>query len=348
MDNNVIKNFYEYMENQSYPINAIFIFVYNDYNTYTDDPHLEECFDSTEVHEIIDSVSDIFQECLSFSSEKLFINWCASHKVFNKKVYVYTMAQNIEGLGRRTLVPAICQYYNFININADAYMSTLGCNKEAMFKLLESNNLSYMLPPTIFINKYQNLDCSEIHLKLGEHIVLKPICESCCIDMIILKDYTENDLRNSIAQLLSKYGYVMLQKYIEGEEIGITIISHKQKMYALPPMQIVFALGKKHLTHLDSFYCNYELSNCIVSYELLEVCKKMSYTLGFHCTTRYDFRFDGKNYFLFDLSPNPTINGYTSSNYAARSALQCDHRGILRLMVYEKISLFEPSFNGTH
>lgn len=345
MDSNILKNFYEYMEKQIYPINAVFIFVYNDYNTYTDDPHLEECFDNIEVHEIMDSVGDLFQECISFSSERLFIRWCASQKEFNKKIYVYTMAQNIEGFGRRTVIPALCQYYGFININADAYMSAIGCNKETMFKLIESNNLSHMLAPTIFINKYQSINYSEIRLKLGEQIVLKPINESCCIDMVVLEDYTESDLHNSIAQLLNKYGHVMLQKYIEGAEIGITIISHKQKMYALPPIQLVFSHGKKHLTHIDSFYCNYELSDCIVPAELLNACKKMSYTLEFYCTTRYDFRFDGKNYFLFDLSPNPTVNGYTSSNYAARSALKCDHRGILRLMVYDKISLFEPSFN---
>lgn len=119
-------------------------------------------------------------------------------------------------------------------------------------------------------------------------------------------------------------------------------------MYTLPPIQLIFSSGKKHLTHTDSFYGNYHLTECHVPHNILDTCKQMSYALGFFCTTRFDFRFDGKNYYLFDISPNPTVNGYTSSNYAARSALDCDHRGILRLMVYEKIKSFEPSLNGTH
>ena len=345
MDKNTLKEFYDYMESQKYPINAIFIFVYNDYNTYIDDPHLEECFDNVEVHEILDDVSDIFQETLALNSEKAFIQWCATQTTQDKKIYVYTMAQYIEGFGRRTLIPALCQYYGFININADAYMSALGCNKEAMYKLLAGNNMSDILPPTIFCNQYQDIDYKYIRSKLGDHIVLKPINESCCIDMTILVNYTENDLCYHTTRLLNKYGYAMLQKYIDGTEIGITVHFHKQEMFALPPIQIVFPHGKNHLTHTDSFYGNYQLVDYNVPQELLEKCKSMSYALKFFCTTRFDFRYDGENYYLFDLSPNPTVNGYTSSNYAARSALKCDHRGILRLMAYEKISLFEPSFN---
>lgn len=345
----ILKNFYDFMEKQQYPIEATFIFVYNDYNTYnSDDPHLEECFDNVEVHEILDSISDIFQETLAFGSERSFVQWCTTQSSLNKKIYVYTMAQYIEGFGRRTLIPALCQYYGFININADSYMSAIGCNKETMYKLLEANNLAHMLPPTIFLNKYQKYNYNEIRSCLGEHIVIKPINESCCIDMVVLPNYEEKDLHFYIKQLLNKYGYAMIQKYIEGEEIGITVFCYNQQMYTLPPIQLIFSSGKKHLTHTDSFYGNYHLTECHVPHNILDTCKQMSYALGFFCTTRFDFRFDGKNYYLFDISPNPTVNGYTSSNYAARSALDCDHRGILRLMVYEKIKSFEPSLNGTH
>lgn len=340
----VLKAFYDEMESKKYPINAIFIFVYNDYSTYTDDPHLEECFDDEEVHEIIDSVSDLFEETLSFGSEKSFIEWCATYQSY-KKVYVYTMAQYISGYGRRTLIPAICEYYGFININADAYMSAIGCNKKTMYKLLESDDLSDILAPTIFIDRFSNISYKKVFDKLGNHIILKPINESCCIDTMVLKDYTENELTLRAKQLLDEYGHAMVQKYIPGQEIGITVICHKNKMYALTPIQLSFLGEKEYLTHMDSFYGNYQLIPCNVPSELLRLAEKINRTLEFYCTSRYDFRYDGKKYYLFDLSPTPTINGYTSCNFAARTTLQCDHRGILRLMVYEKIALFEPSLN---
>ena len=347
MEENILKAFYEDMETKIYPIDAQFAFVYNDYSTYSDDPHLEECFDDDEVHQILDSVSDIFRETIALGSEHRFLKWMSLHKNPGKNIYVYTMAQYVNGFGRRTLIPALCQYYNIINLNADAYMSAIGCNKETMFKLLLANNMSNILAPTIFISAHQNIDFDEIISKLGERIIIKPICESCCIDVIVLEHYNKDELNSHIDNLIKKYRHIMIQKYISGSEIGITVFFHNNEMYTLTPVQMVFPFGKNYLTHTDSYYENYQLKPCNVPDELLEMCKKMSYLLNFYCITRYDFRFDGKNYYLFDLSPNPTINGYTSSNLAAQFTLQCDHRGIIRLMAYNKISLFEPSFNCT-
>lgn len=344
MDNNTIKNFYDSMEKNINPVSAIFIFVYNDFNTYLDDPHLEECFDDEEVHEIIDSVCDLFEETIALRSEKEFIEWCVSQNHDNRKVYVYSMAQYIDGFSRRTLIPALCQYYGFINLNADAYVSAVGCNKKTMYRLLAANNLSGILAPTIFCQQYQEIDFKEVWTKLGNHIILKPISESCCIDTIILENYTESQLLSQAAYILEKYGYVMIQKYILGREIGVTTVCCNKEIYTLEPIEIIFQNGKTHLTHADSYYQNYQLKACQVSSELLEICKKISIVLDFYCTARYDFRFDGEKYFLFDLSPNPTINGFTSSNFAARETLGCDYRGILRLMVYEKVNLFEPPF----
>lgn len=347
MHNNILKDFYECMENKNYPIDAQFVFVYNDYCTYINDPHLEECFDDDEVHEILDSVSDIFTETIALSSENEFLKWLFLRRWSDKNIYVYTMAQYVNGFGRRTLIPALCQYYGIINLNADAYMSAIGCNKETMFKLLLANNMSTLIAPTIFISTFQSINFEQILSVLGNHIIIKPICESCCIDVIVLKDYTKDELNLHIDNLLQKYSHLMIQKYILGLEIGITVFFHNNEMHTLTPIQMIFSSGKTHLTHTDSYYQNYQLKPCHVPIEILEMCKKMSHFLKFHCITRYDFRFDGTNFYLFDLSPNPTINGYTSSNLAAQSTLQCDHRGILRLMVYNKIALFEPSFNCT-
>lgn len=349
MNKDTLKNFYAYMENQKYPIDATFIFVYNDYNTYNNnDPHIEECFDNEEAHEIVDSVGDIFAETLTFSSEKLFVEWCTTRKPSAQRIYVYTMAQYINGFGRRTLIPALCQYYGFINLNADVYMSAIGCNKKTMFQLLIANNMESILAPTIFLDSFNEINMDMIYSQLGNQIILKPINESCCIDTIVLRDYTKNELASSAIQLINKYGYAMVQTYISGKEIGVTVVCHNSDLFTLAPMQVIFSAGKTYLTHIDSYYENYQLKNYTISPEVLESCKNISKILGFYCIARYDFRYDGKNYYLFDLSPNPTINGYTSSNLAARETLQCDHRGIIRLMAYEKIALFEPPFNSSH
>lgn len=349
MTKNILKNFYEAMESQSHPILATFVFVYNDYNTYADanDPHIEECFDFEEVNEILDSVRDLFIKVLSFGSEALFLQWCIDYDHSQEVIYVYSMAQNIRGYSRRTLIPAICEYYGFINVGASAYLSALGCNKMSMFNLLEQAGYKNALAPTKFISTSDQLLSDQFPTGAEGLVVLKPPCESCCIDVYVVASNDTNLLLQKCDYLIQKYGRAMVQEYVAGKEIGITVVWHKKRAIALTPIQLVFEGDKKYLTSKDSFYCNYQLTPCLVPDELIEVCQKMSEQLEFHCVVRYDFRFDGFRYCLFDISPNPTINGYTSSNFAAQHYLNCDHRGILRLLTYEKICLFEPAFDGT-
>ena len=343
----LIKDFYNQMEAKSKKIDAIFAFVYNDYNTYVDDPHLEECFNKEEVRDILNSVSDLFAEIKEFNSESEFIKWCCTLKSHNKHIYVYTMAQNITGNSRRTLIPAICQYYGFININADAYMSAIGCNKKVIYDLLKQYGYNEIVPPTIFIDMMTKINVKDIKLKLGNDLVLKPINESCCIDVSVLHNPDNTLLTDSINNLLRKHDQIMLQKFIPGKEIGVTVFWHINKAYAMKPIELLFFKEKTYLTHMDSYYTNYKLTECNVPESLLNICEKMSKDLGFYCMTRYDFRFDGSNYYLFDISPNPTLNGYTSSNIAVQKTIECDYTGILRLLTYEKFNLFEPTFNGT-
>jgi D-alanine-D-alanine ligase len=345
MARSFLKEFYDTMERKRHKVDAVFAFVYNDYSTYTDDPHIEECFDAEEVKEILDSVEDLFQHVLHFASEFDFICWCSSNIAPRKHVYVYTMAQYITGCGRRTLIPALCQLYGFININADAYMSAIGCNKETMFKLLNASEINGLLTPTLFFDAFSEDNYSAIYQYLGKSVVLKPINESCCIDVSVLRDFLETDLQETASRLLEKYGSFLIQKYITGKEIGVTVVCVNKQPYALTPMELLFAKGKEFLIHKDSFYSNYKLQEYPLPRNIVDACEKMNRILSFYCTVRYDFRYDGQNYYLIDISPNPTINGFASSNYAARSSLGCDHRGILRLMVYEKFKLFEPSFN---
>ena len=94
-----LKKFYDYMEQQKHRINAVFIFVYNDEKTYDNDPHLEECFDDIEVHEILDSVSDLFEEIFSFGSEKDFISWvCSARQIHLNQMVLQNLHTRLQVL----------------------------------------------------------------------------------------------------------------------------------------------------------------------------------------------------------------------------------------------------------
>lgn len=336
--------FYNEMDKKVKRINAVFVFVYNGYETYLDDEHLEECYTEDEKNEVIVALTSIFEETMSFSSEDEFIVQCNKLKQMKKQIFVYSMAQNITGYNRRTLIPALCDYYGFININADAYMSALGCNKMTMFKLLSQPKFDEYMPKTLFLTRNQPYVCDEILSILGKDIIIKPNCESCCIGVKILKDANADILQNTLNESLSMYQNLIVQEFIPGKEIGITVFHHNNTYYALQPIEIVFNQDKDYLEHIDSYYDNYQLKPYHCPDELLLKCEEMSRELEFECITRFDFRFNGDRYFLFDISPNPTLNDFSSCNYAVRNTFKTDFRGVYKLLAYEKIDLFKPTF----
>lgn len=61
------------------------------------------------------------------------------------------MAQNIAGIGRRSLVPLLCDYCKLNNIGSNFYASTLGGDKELMYTLIApyvSSNIPYTVHET--------------------------------------------------------------------------------------------------------------------------------------------------------------------------------------------------------
>ena len=100
------------------------IFVYNSPQTMQDTRHLSECILEEELNMIVTSFRKVALHVYAIDGEEEFIRSIPKYKKSFKYLLVYSMAQNLNGDGRRSLVPLLCDYYN---VSAD-YL--LGRTKE--------------------------------------------------------------------------------------------------------------------------------------------------------------------------------------------------------------------------
>ena len=146
MDFNVIIKLYHLIKKQS-KLNKEYgmIFVYNSDKTVRDKEHLSECILSAEKNMIESSFRKVFEYVYTIDGEESFINKIESIRKKHKYVLVYSMAQNIDGIGRRCLIPLLCDYYNLINISADFMASTFSDNKLLMFNILSQKLTKFLI-----------------------------------------------------------------------------------------------------------------------------------------------------------------------------------------------------------
>ena len=112
------------------------IFVYNEESLIEDEEHSSECITPIERDMIINSFRKSAQYVYAINGEDSFISMISTLKEKHQYIFVYSMAQNLNGVGRRSLVPILCDYYKLNNIGSNFLASTLGGDKELMYKLI--------------------------------------------------------------------------------------------------------------------------------------------------------------------------------------------------------------------
>ena len=327
------------------------IFVYNNTDN-ADDFHRTECVYPIEQQMIEQSFRKIAQFVYSFNSEIAFIKAIDQIKFNHTYLLVYSMAQNVDGVGRRALIPLLCKYYNIINVGSDEYASFLSGDKRLMHKLLE-NNSELHFPKTVYINKY-NVKSIEnmIHqIPVGRYIV-KPIDESASIGVKLIELCSDNS-KQIYADLLEyseNYSSFCIQEYIDGYEVEVPIIKIGQDYFCPGVCRIVFEDNINYLDYdtvgLDSYgFTRYPYSDAEIISDAVSVAKN----LQFNCISRIDFRIMSDIPYIIDIGANPTISTHSSTNYLFKN-LSGDESSVYHLLVIRALmqeGLFKPSFNQT-
>lgn len=347
---NSIKQIYnQFLNLEKLNINYAIIFVYNDIDN-ADQLHITECITPIEHKMIMDSFSQIAQYVYSFNSEDKFINSIHKLKRKHKFLLVYSMAQNVNGSGRRALIPLVCKYYNLINIGSDESSSFLSGDKKLMYELLKDTTELH-LPISIYCDSQSNTDFKTIirNMPNGKYI-LKPNNESASIGVTLLEHNNSNI--NKTIEEIEKYSNVyssfVIQEFIGGDEVEITLLNINNSFYCPGVCQIIYENNSLYLDYdvvgADAYgFDEYENNNEDIIKSALIVAQK----LNFNVISRIDFRIMKDVPYIIDIGANPTISTHSSANYVFRKAFDSES-SIYHILVMKALidnNLFEPSFN---
>lgn len=326
------------------------IFIYNSKEHIRDRIHATECIDSEERTMITESFRKSVEYVYSIDGEIAFVNQIPTLKKRHRHMLVYSMAQDLDGAGRRSLIPLLCDYYNLINLNAQFLSSTLGGSKNLMYNLLEKIE-SISFPKTVFINNKEDIECF-IRNNTQKICILKPNDESASIgvkvvDFSVYKDW---EIRDILLSFHNQYPTFSIQQFINGDEVEVSLFQYQGKYYCPGACQIVFKGKSKYLDYDTVAFENYEFQEYFneIRYQLIEKSKLVAQQLGFGAICRIDFRIQDNVEYIIDIGPNPTISEFSSTNFIFRKYLFNDKTSVYRLLVLKGLienHLFEPSFN---
>ena len=213
----------------------------------------------------------------------------------------------------------------------------------AMDKLISKNIFlkSKIKTPKYFsIDKNNKISSVEKSLKLKRitfPIIVKPINEGSSLGVELCKN--KKRLINSIKKLVKKYGRVMVEQYIPGQEIQVAVINGKPlgAIELLPKRQFYDYKAKYTKSAKTKHIMPARLSKLKYS-EVLNIAKKTHEAFKCRGVTRADFKFYKGNFYLLEINTQP---GMTNLSLVPEIA---NYKGINFEQLVEKI-LLDASVN---
>lgn len=327
------------------------VFVYNEETLIDDEEHSSECITSIEKDMIINSFRKSAKYVYAINGENVFIDKLPILKKKHPYIFVYSMAQNISRIGRRSLVPLLCDYYKINNIGSSFWASTLGGNKELMYTLI-TPCLKENIPYTVYINETSNLEQILERIECGTYI-LKPNDESASIgvEKIIISKENTTYVLEQLIKYQKKYLRFCLQEYIDGPEIEVPLLFHEQEYYCPGCVEILNSSPSGFLDYDTVKMDEYSFREYIgeYSFDIINCSKKVASILNFETICRIDFRLKNNIPYIIDIGANPTISFHSSTNYIFRKQFGSESAiyQLLLFMGLSKTKLFEPPFDKT-
>ncbi|NQX48285.1 hypothetical protein HQN87_23430 [Paenibacillus tritici] len=332
------------------------IFVYNDWNDFDNDSHQSECITSNEKSEITNAFRSITNFFFPVNGEKEFITSIHTYKERFNYILVYSMAQNTKGIGRRCLIPLLCEHFGLYNISADFYPSVLGGNKELMYNYITNSNIpNISFPETYFCHHIEEAKLyTDRFINQNKDFIIKPNSESASIGVskISLSTQTIDEIFIIIQRTFDTYGDFLIQEYISGKEVEVPVVNIEGKHVSPGVVEILFSDDNEILTYdivaserYDFTSYNGKLFDSILETAL--VCAKI---LGFSSICRFDFRLTEDFAYVIDITPNPTVSSMSSTHYMFLQHFLKDNHAVYRLLIMLaiiKYDLFEPAFNSS-
>ena len=260
---------------------------------------------------IIRSFQDLGVTVRSFFSEREFISDVVDRQTPSGPEIVYTTAEGGSGLGRRALIPSLCNLLGLPVLNSGAHACSLARHKLHANAVLR--RFGVRVPET-----WQFGDGAWVGDRkppLGARVIVKPAFESMCIgidreSVQIVHADTEDFIRSRNEAFAQP---VVVQEFVSGDEIGVPLV-RVDKTHALPALEVRRGDGEP-FGHLPQTFKDHVRRNVLhVPYEadaaVVAAIQRAAVVafdaLGMSGVGRVDFRVDtdGRAW-AFDTNESP-------------------------------------------
>lgn len=298
----------------------------NEFDDYSNTSVLSEYYTLNEYELISGTYKKLGYELLNYFSEKEFMSAVISKKIptSQKKIFVINSAQTGIYVGRKSLIPAFCDYFKIMYTGSNPYVVSL-CRD----KFCSNALLNQFLPRHMDAYLYSTNGgwIGRVCPPMGQKVIAKLNGESASIgltqDNVFIYSPESEHIINSLSQ---KYAQsIIVQPFISGYEAELPVIIGKSVLPLMPVGIIIdenCLLGDKILDYNTRFYHTYDFydfsnTNYDISEELRSNAIQAAELLGIEGFGRIDFRItpDG-NFYISDIATNPHITNDSSFAFA--------------------------------
>lgn len=267
-----------------------------------------ELIEDNYFNDMYDGLSSICQSIIYYDSPASFLQNVVNHK----NDIVFSIWSGRKSRNRRALVPSICEAYHISYVGADTYANII-CQDKILSKQFSLKN-GIDTPNYLF---YEGGTLDELLIKnLKLPLVIKPNFEGGSIG--ISKDCLVDSYEKAIPKISELFSIfkqpILVEEFIKGKEVSIVIMGNQEKILFCEVVELFIQNNE------------YDLENNIFSFEIKKGDSDMKLlhklitpdfpsdilnnaislfkNLGKVEELRIDGRYDGKNFYLIELSPD--------------------------------------------
>ncbi|BCK43649.1 D-alanine--D-alanine ligase [Streptococcus suis] len=225
---------------------------------------------------------------------------------------------------RNMNVPAFCENYNIKYFNPDPYVQVLCQDKFMTEKFAESFGIKVPKSLLVFAHSYTK----EILANFEYPIIIKPNYESESIGITqnsIVENMEQADM--ALKQLMKDFDGILVEEYIEGREVAITILENEGELF-FEEVELIFPEYSEFKYQAYTSEIKQKIGveiekSCYLSDKDIINLKQLYKNLSPNKLIRVDGRIKNAEFYLIEINANPglypksvvpktfNINGYT-------------------------------------
>lgn len=215
--------------------------------------------------------------------------------------------------GEDGAIQGLLEILNIPYTHSGVEASAICMNKNATNRILHDSG--FILPQSELLSVQ---DIAQNNINLSKPLVIKPASEGSSVGVYIIHEDSDIPALKDIA----KYGEMIVQEYIEGEEITCAVIDEKPLgVIQISTIDKFYNYKNKYTSGQSTYLCPADIPEDVYEY-VQNASLKAHIILGCKAVSRSDFRYDPKTKKAYFLEIN-THPGLTELSLLPKMAQYC-------------------------